>query len=118
MHENNPILSQLLDENDLWIHPEPAAALGIKDGAMVEVSSNGVSGQIRAKVTNRIHPESVYMLHGFGTQVPLQKRAVGKGLADQIFMQGKLTDWDKAGGGVNVCQSFVTIKPAANKELK
>ena len=118
MHQNNPILSQLLDENDLWIHPEPAAALGIKDGAMVEVSSNGVSGQIRAKVTNRIHPESVYMIHGFGTQVPLQKRAVGKGLADQIFMQGKLTDWDKAGGGVNVCQSFVTIKPAANKELK
>lgn len=118
MHHNNPILSQLLDENDLWIHPEPAAALGIKDGAMVEVSSNGVSGQIRAKVTNRIHPEAVYMLHGFGTQVPLQKRAFNKGLADQIFMQGKLSDWDKAGGGVNICQSFVTIKPAANKELK
>ena len=58
------------------------------------------------------------MLHGFGTQVPLQKRALNKGLADQIFLQGKLTDWDKAGGGVNLCQSFVTIKPAASQELK
>ena len=116
-HQNNPILSQLLDENNLWIHPEPAAQLGIKDGDVVEVSNEGASGKIRAKVTNRIHPKAVYMLHGFGTQVFLQKRAFGKGLADQEFMQGKLTDWDKAGGGVNVCQSFVTIKRAASQEL-
>jgi thiosulfate reductase / polysulfide reductase chain A len=39
-------------------------------------------------------------------------RSYGKGLADQIFMKGKLTDWDQAGGGVNLCESFVTVKPA------
>lgn len=117
-HQNNPILSQLLDENHLWIHPTPAAELGIKDGDWVEVAQGSVVGRIRAKVTGRIHPQAVFMLHGFGTQVPLQKRALDKGLADQIFLQGKLTDWDKAGGGVNLCQSFVTIKPAASQELK
>ena len=56
------------------------------------------------------------MLHGFGTKIPVQKRALGKGVADQQFMQGKLTDWDKAGGGLNLAESFVVVKPASKQE--
>ena len=66
-----------------------------------------------AKVTDLIHPQSVFMLHGFGTDVPAKKRSFGKGLADQIFMKGKLKEWDKAGGGLNLNESFVTVIPAA-----
>lgn len=112
-HQNNPILSELLDENRLWIHPGPAAELGIGDGDLVRVSNGDAQGTIRAHVTRRIHPKAVFMLHGFGTRVPLQKRAVGRGLADQNFILGKLRDWDRAGGGINLCQSFVTVRPAA-----
>ena len=112
-HQNNPTLSQLLGENTLWIHPEPAAELGIEDGDLVRVSNGSATGTIRAQVTSRIHPTAVFMLHGFGTRVPLQKRALGKGLADQDFILGKLSDWDRAGGGINLCQSFVTVTPAA-----
>ena len=108
-HQNNPILSELLDVNQLWINPAAASKLGIKNGDLVTVANGDQQGQIKAYVTDRIHPEAVFMLHGFGTDVPVKKRSFGKGLADQIFMQGKLKEWDQAGGGLNLAESFVTV---------
>jgi thiosulfate reductase/polysulfide reductase chain A len=111
-HQNNPILCDLLDVNRLWIHPVAANRLGIKDGDLVMVANGDQQGKIAAYVTDRIHPEAVFMLHGFGTDVPAKKRSFGKGLADQVFMQGKLKEWDQAGGGLNLAESFVTVTRA------
>ncbi|MFU8818623.1 MAG: molybdopterin-dependent oxidoreductase [Desulfurivibrio sp.] len=108
-HQNNPILSQL-GGNKLWIHTTAAKELGISDGDEVEVAAGETKGTIRAKVTDLIHPQAVFMLHGFGKDVPAQKRAAGKGLADHIFMKGKLREWDQAGGGLNLNECFVTVK--------
>lgn len=110
-HHNNPILCDLLDVNKLWINTAAAKQLGIKDGDQVVVKSGDEQGQIAAYVTDLIHPEAVFMLHGFGTDVPAKKRSFGKGLADQLFMQGKLKEWDKAGGGLNLAESFVIVTP-------
>lgn len=111
-HQNNPILNDLLDTNRLWINTAAAGRLGIKDGDMVRVANGDIQGRIAAYVTDLIHPEAVFMLHGFGTDVPAKKRSFGKGLADQVFMQGKLKEWDKAGGGLNLAESFVTVTRA------
>jgi thiosulfate reductase / polysulfide reductase chain A len=111
-HQNNPILCELLDTNRLWINSIAAGKLGIKDGDPVEVANGNTRGIIRARVTDLVHPQAVFMLHGFGTDVPAKKRAFGKGLADQVFMKGKLKEWDQAGGGLNLAESFVTVTPA------
>ncbi len=110
---NNPALHELLKENVLWINTKEAAKRGIKDGAMVEVSNDAARGKIRAYVTDFIHPDVVFMLHGFGRTVPAQTRAYGKGLADQIFAKGLLSEWDKAGGGVTLLECFVNVQPAS-----
>lgn len=110
---NNPVLSQLLGTNKLMIHTAEAKKLGISNGDTVTVSNDEVQGTIEAEVTDFIHPEAVFMLHGFGTDVPAQERAFGKGLADNAFMKGKLKDWDHAGGGLTLNECFVTVKPAA-----
>ena len=110
-HQNNPILNDLLNINKLWINTQAAKQLGIKDGAAVMVQNGDEQGRITAYVTDLIHPEAVFMLHGFGTDVPAKKRSFGKGLADQMYMQGKLHEWDKAGGGLNLAESFVTVIP-------
>lgn len=110
-HQNNPILCELLNVNKLWINTTAAKKLGVKDGDQVRVGSGDEQGTITAYVTDLIHPQAVFMLHGFGTDVPAKKRSVGKGLADQMFMQGKLKEWDKAGGGLNLAESFVTVTP-------
>jgi len=112
MHHNNPILCDLLDVNKLWINSAAAGKLGIKDGDQVLVANGDMEGKIAAYVTDLIHPEAVFMLHGFGTDVPVKKRSLGKGLADQLFMQGKLKEWDQAGGGLNLAESFVTVTRA------
>ena len=109
---NNPIISELMGTNCLWINTEKAKELGIKDGQMVTISNGGVTGQIRAKVTDYIHPEAVFMLHGYGRTIPFQTRAYKKGLADQAFMKGLLKVWDEAGGSISLCESFVKVTPA------
>ncbi len=111
--QNNPLLHQMMDENNLWINTEQAGKLGISDGDMVEVTAaNGYQGRLRAFVTDFIHPEAVFTVHGFGRQVPRQTRTCGRGVSDQRLMAGLLDVWDQAGGAISLCESFVTVKPA------
>ena len=109
---NNPIISELMGTNCLWVNTAAAAEMGIEDGQEVQVSSNGVKGTIRARVTDLIHPEAVFMLHGYGRSIPFQTRAYNRGLADQVFMKGLLKEWDRAGGSISLCESFVKVMPA------
>ena len=108
---NNPILRETAPEQDLWIHPDRAQALGIRDGDEVEITGGGdYSGRIKAKVTKWIHPDAVYMLHGYGATVPVATRALGVGVADQRLQHGKLHEFDPAGGGCALTETIVQIK--------
>ena len=108
---NNPLLSELMPENTVWINKRAASKLGIADGDLVDVtaSDDSYSGTIRAHVMDFIHPEAVFTVHGFGRQIPLQTRSYHAGLSDQKLMIGKLDDWDQAGGAINLCESFVRV---------
>ena len=68
------------------------------------------SGCLKAKVTPWIHPEAVFMLHGYGATVPLARRARGLGVADQRLQHGKLYDFDPAGGGCALTETVVQVK--------
>ncbi|MDF1593130.1 MAG: molybdopterin-dependent oxidoreductase [Desulfobacterales bacterium] len=105
--QNNPYLNERVSENVLWINTERAAALGIKNKDLVEISSNCGSGKIKAYVTDLIHPEAVFMLHGFGHQAALAARSFDKGLADGI-LQENVTDM--VGGSPALQHSFVSVK--------
>jgi len=107
--QNNPFLNELCPENLLWINDKKAAELGIKDGDIVEVSSAKGSGKIKAYVTDLIHPEAVFMLHGFGHESKLAERSYGKGLSDGV-LQENVTDM--VGGSPGLHETFVTVKPA------
>ncbi|ACL02828.1 monomeric thiosulfate reductase apoprotein [Desulfatibacillum aliphaticivorans] len=109
---NNTALSELMPENVLWIHSGPAEALGIEDGATVNVANNGAQESIKARVTDCIHPEAVFMVHGFGHRLKVESRALGKGAADNRLMTGGLDNWDRAGGAVAMQEHFVTVTPA------
>jgi thiosulfate reductase/polysulfide reductase chain A len=110
---NNPLLNERAPEQVLWIHPDRAGPLGISDGDAVEIRGGGdYVGRIQARVTPWIHPEAVFMLHGFGATVPLATRALSRGVADQRLQDGKLYDFDPAGGGCALTETIVRIKPA------
>ncbi len=106
--QNNPLLNELVPENVLWINTREAGRLGIKNGQMVEVSSSRGMEKIRAFVTDLIHPEAVFMLHGFGRRVPAQTRCYNKGASDTV-LEENITDM--AGGSPALQHVFVTVRP-------
>jgi thiosulfate reductase/polysulfide reductase chain A len=107
---NNPLLHELLPHNTLWMHPAPAAKLGLSTGDTVEISSNGNEVRGPVEVTPWIHPEAVFMLHGFGRTVPLQTRAYKQGMADQRLQKGLLDVYDQAGGGSCLTECVVRVR--------
>ncbi len=108
--QNNPYLSELMPENVLWINTEEAGKLGIVDGQYVEVSSDHGFGKIKALVTDFIHPEAVFMLHGFGRRVPATTRCYGKGASDTALQENVI---DMIGGSPGLHETFVKIRSAA-----
>ncbi len=109
---NNPLLHEQMPINPLWINARAAAKLSISDGDTVVVSQRDYSETTVAKVTDLIHPEAVFIIHGFGHRLPVESRAFGKGIADQNFMRGGLDKWDRAGGGIAYQEHFVSVRKA------
>lgn len=66
---------------------------------------------MQVKLTDLIHPYTVFMLHGFDHRLPVESRAFGKGVADQELMCGGLYKWDKGGGGMAMQENFVSVAP-------
>lgn len=109
---NNPLLSELMPTNSAWINTKQAKKLGVKSGDLLELASadNSYHATVAAHVTDHVHPEVVFTVHGFGKEIPRQTRSFMAGVSDQKLMVGKLDDWDRAGGGVNLCEVFVHVR--------
>jgi thiosulfate reductase/polysulfide reductase chain A len=106
--QNVPYLNELESENVLWINTGKAQALGIKNNQVVEVASACGKGTIKAFVTDFIHPEAVFMLHGFGHGAARAKRSFNKGLSDALLQENV---YDKVGGSPAYHDTFVTVTP-------
>ncbi len=99
-----------MPENVLWINDSAAREIGVSDGESVVVSGNGYSATIKARLSRYMHPEAVFMVHGFGRSIPAESRAFGKGASDISLMGGGLDQWDPAGGGLAFQEHFVSVK--------
>ena len=107
--QNNPYLHEISPENFLWINTRKAVELGIKDNDVVEVASEKGAGKIKAFVTDMIHPETVFMLHGFGHEAKLASRSYNKGVSDSMLQKNVS---DIIGGSPALHETFVTVNPA------
>jgi thiosulfate reductase/polysulfide reductase chain A len=107
--QNNPYLHEISPENVLWINTRKAADLGIKNNDVVEVTSGKGAGKIKAFVTDMIHPETVFMLHGFGHEAKLASRSYNKGVSDSLLQKNVS---DIIGGSPALHETFVTVNPA------
>lgn len=111
---NNPLLAEQMPENVAWIHPSRATALGFHNGQRVRViNARGESaGDMLLYCTEGIHPEALFMVHGFGHRLPCESLAYGRGVADNVLLCGGLEspDTEKGGGGLNLQQHFVTLR--------
>ena len=107
---NNPYLSDLRDENHLWINPRVAKIWDLKPGQEVWLKNQDEvvsSFPIKVRLTERIRWDSVYMEHGYGHSNKKLSRAYGKGASDSEMMTRLMVD--PLMGGTGLRGNFVTI---------
>jgi thiosulfate reductase/polysulfide reductase chain A len=104
---NNALLSELAPENSLWIHPDSAGALTIKQGDLVEVSSPAGKGRLKARITEEVRKDVVYMDSGFGPVSKGLSNVYGKGASIVEILEDKS---DEISGNMAMHETMVTVK--------
>lgn len=116
---NNPNLTDLMDENTVWVHPKVASLWGLKEGNYTYLrNQDGITSDfpIKVRVTERIRWDSVYMVHGFGHNKKELSRAFGRGANDTQLITNVMID--PLMGGTGMRGNFVTFTPTAAQENK
>jgi len=107
---NNPNLTDLMDENFVWVNPKVAKIWGLKNNQPVYLQNqDGVvsSFPIKVRVTERIRWDSIYMVHGFGHSDKKLTRAYGRGASDTELITK--VHMDPIMGGTGMRGNFVTF---------
>ena len=114
---NNRLLSEVHAENAVWVNATVARQWGLKDGERVYLQNqDGVRSTFAApvKVTERIHPDAVYVVHGYGHTARGLRFAHGRGIDDNELVTRYKTDPIMGGTGMNV--NFVTFVRVSDVE--
>jgi thiosulfate reductase/polysulfide reductase chain A len=106
---NNKLLHERVPTNPLWINPKPASERGIEDGDEIWVESAGGRVKTVAHVTERIRPDCVYMIPGFGHVSKGLVTAYGQGASDSDL---HLTFTDPVSGSQALSQTRVKVEKA------
>ena len=108
--QTNKILMDMMDENEVWINKDIADRWSLTSGQYIRLKNQDgiLSNKIKVKSTERIRTDCVYMVHGFGHNSRMLKRAYGKGASDAGLVTKFATDPLMGGTGMNV--NFVTIE--------
>jgi len=104
--QNNALLHELMPENSLWIHPKPAAALGLKEGDLVEVGSAAGTGELKISLKNGIRQDTVYMASGFGVLSKDLTNIYGKGACIAEILEDYS---DELSGNMAMHETFVRV---------
>jgi thiosulfate reductase/polysulfide reductase chain A len=107
---NNPNLTDLMDENTVWVNPKVAGFWGLQNGQAVYLENQDGSRSkfpVKVRVTERIRWDSVYVVHGFGQDNKRLTRAHGKGASDADLITR--IHIDPIMGGTGMRGNFVTF---------
>ena len=116
---NNPLLLEQVPENTVWINNKKAKAAGINPGDRVRVldAAGNAMGEAGVKITPAIHPEAIFVVHGFGHDLPCESRAYHQGISDSKCLRGGLDMQDMGGGGLAMQEHFVTLQKVARASV-
>jgi len=84
---NNAMLHDLIHENYIWINKRVAEEKGIKFGDWIEVSSSVGKVKIKAYPTEKIAPDQVFFIHGFGEESEELTWAYRSGGNDNVVIE-------------------------------
>lgn len=108
--QTNPVLSEMENENEVWLNEDIARRYGLASGDYVRLknSEGTTSNPVRVKATQRIRGDCVYMTHGFGHSArgifPKYKKGASDG---QLITKYEV---DPLMGGTGMNMTFVTLE--------
>lgn len=114
---NNRFLGDLAtaQENEVWVNTTIAAKHQLAHGDYVNLKNQaGIVSDfpVKVKVTERIRPDAVYMVHGFGHTSKQLRWAYKRGASHNQMISA--VDIDMAMGGVGFQNNFVTFVKEAS----
>jgi thiosulfate reductase/polysulfide reductase chain A len=111
--QTNRLLADLMDENAVWVNAGVARRSGLKSGDYVRLKNQDgvVSNRVRVKATQRIRPDCVFLVHGFGHTAKGLRHTFGRGASDAQLITRYKTDPLMGGTGMNI--NFVTLETEA-----
>jgi thiosulfate reductase / polysulfide reductase chain A len=107
--QNNLLLHKYQDNPLLWMHPDAAQNLGLKNGDLVEVTSEVGKLKVGLQVTKAIRSDCVYLTPGYGHLSKGLRTAYGVGASDSVL---HVTYVDPISGGQALSQTFVSVEKA------
>jgi len=84
---NNKMLLDLVPTNYAWINKRVAAKMGIKFGDKIEIASKIGKTTIKAYPTEKIGPDTLFFVHGFGVYSKALTLAQGNGGNDAAIIE-------------------------------
>jgi len=109
---NNPLLFELMPENAVWVNPKTAKTHGLSSGDYVRLKNpeGTMSNRVRVRVTERIGPGAVFIVHGFGHTAKGLRLTAGVGADDAALMSN--VKIDPIAGSTGMRANFVTFEEA------
>lgn len=104
---NNALLLDLLSDNYLWINKRVAKEKGIAFGDEVEVKSKIGQIVIKAYPTEKIGPNVVFFIHGFGAESSELTLAHHRGANDNMIIEDI---YEKTFGSAAMHETIVDIR--------
>lgn len=108
---NSPYLAQISKDYDLdrlWINGSKAKEMGLKDGDWVVMESSIATGRIQVKVTERLHPEAVYIPSHYGSySEKLTTASNQRGLSMNDFIEYQV---EAMSGAANMMEVVVKVR--------
>ncbi len=107
--QTNPLLSEAMDENVVWINEDVARRMGLADGDRVTLrNQDGVTaGPVCVKATQRIRGDCVWMVHGFAPGSKHIAARYRKGVSDSKLVTRYVMD--PVMGASSMSVNFVTL---------
>jgi thiosulfate reductase/polysulfide reductase chain A len=107
--QNNPLLADLMATNEVWVNAATASKLGLSNGAFVTLKNQdgALSNRVKVKATQRIRPDTVYLVYGFGhTAKSMRRSHLAGASASQLLTK---YETDPLMGGTSLHSNFVTF---------
>jgi thiosulfate reductase/polysulfide reductase chain A len=104
---NNALLIDLLSENYLWINKRIAQERGIELADLVEVESSIGKIQIKAYPTEKIGPNVLFFVHGFGAESSELTLAHHRGVNDNLIIEDH---YENTFGSAAMHETIVNIR--------